>query len=300
MKDLIHAMKRSAEPHPQPQPQLTWKRNYTDTLTSQKPHLSDRNFPFTQLRWHWPRDQEKWPNSTGKPSAHLKHQGKSQSWQVCRTSRSVCGGEHILKPRRPPEVRDSLGEMWSERSCSSCGFSFSRFCQYWGPPEARHGHHQLGPFQLLTTFILHDQITDWPLCWLSISLRSKRYDCEIKPVSFLLDSRVLDEYYVYQKTINLHRNQFATVFYNAYNLECFLIRTTRTIFRNISACDFSLVLPQNPFSLTTYSSHHPSDHLLSGPSTSWRYDKAPCHTPVWHTYHNKKILNRIYSMVSFS
>lgn len=79
------------------------------------------NFPFTQLRWHWPRDQEKWPNSTGKPSAHLKHQGKSQSWQECRTSRSVCEGEHILKPRRTPEVRDSLGEMWSERSCSSCG-----------------------------------------------------------------------------------------------------------------------------------------------------------------------------------
>lgn len=39
-------------------------------------HLSDRNFPFSQLRWHWPWDREKWPNSTGKPSAHLKHQGK--------------------------------------------------------------------------------------------------------------------------------------------------------------------------------------------------------------------------------
>lgn len=37
-------------------------------------HLSDRNFPFT--RWHWPWDREKWPNSTGKPLAHLKHQGK--------------------------------------------------------------------------------------------------------------------------------------------------------------------------------------------------------------------------------
>lgn len=187
--------------------ELHWHTDLPETS-----HLSDRNFPFTQLRWHWPWDQEKWPNSTGKPSAHWKQQGKSQRGQECRTSRRVCGGEHSLKPRRPPWATwfSRRNVTWTE--LFFLWLLFSRVHQYWGPPEARHRHHQLGPFQLLTTFILHDQITDWSLCWLSVSLRSKCYDCEIKPVSFLLDSRVLDEYYVYQKTTNLQRNQFATVF----------------------------------------------------------------------------------------
>lgn len=97
--------------------ELHWHTDLPETS-----HLSDRNFPFTQLRWHWPWDQGKWPNSTGKPSAHWKQQGKSQSGQECRTSGRVCGGEHSLKPRRPPELRGSPGEMWREQSCSSCGF----------------------------------------------------------------------------------------------------------------------------------------------------------------------------------
>lgn len=168
-------------------------------MTSQKPLIYlIETFHLLSLGGIGPETKRSDPTALENPQ-HIwnikeSHCDPPQSWKECRTTSQYMWGRTHSQAKTPPEVRDALGEKWSARSCSSCGFSFSRYYQYWGPPEARHRHHQLGPFQLLTTFILHDQIMDWSLCWLSISLRSKCCNCEIKSVLFLLDSRVLDEY----------------------------------------------------------------------------------------------------------